>query len=190
MTKLIGGGPAFLLAMSCAAAMTQDHGHGNPERQKLLGTEIKDFSLTDSTGKAFQLSSLRRTEKNKGTMAVLTFWCTTCVSCREIEKDFNRRAREYKEKGALFLMVDSNAPETVEQVSGFLKKNELSFPVLMDSESEIARYFGATRTTTTAVIDAEGRLRYYGGYGNSVVNAVEDLLVGKGVAVPESQASG
>jgi len=180
---------ALVLVMSCAA-MAQDGGHGDAERQQLLGKEIKDFLLKDSAAKSFQLSALRRTEKTQGTIAVLTFWCTTCVSCREIEKNFDKKSREYKEQGVLFLMVDSNAPETADQVNAFLRKNELGFTVLMDSESELARYFGATRTTTTAVIDADGRLRYYGGYGKRVSDALDDLLAGKDVAVPESQANG
>jgi len=185
---------AFLVLVISSRVMAQSHhgdgghqrrDHGQPEgAQSRLGEEIKDFSLTDNTGKVFQL-----TERSKGTLVVLTFWCTTCMSCRQMEKEFDKKAKEYKDKGALFLMVASNSTENADQVNRFLKKNELSFPVLMDSESKIAQYFGSTLTTTTAVIDTHGRLRYYGAFSKAD-EAVRDLIAGKDVAVPESRPSG
>lgn len=191
MKRLIGFGTAIVVLSLSRVATAQDHDHS--ERQEgetpRLGAEVKDFALKDNTGEAFRLGTLRRTEKSKGTIAVLTFWCTTCVSCRQMEKDFDKKAREYKGKGVLYTMVASNSAESADQVNRFQEKNELSFPVLMDSESEIAWYFGATRTTTTAVIDAGGRLRYYGDYTNAE-DAVRDLMVGKEVAVAESRPNG
>jgi len=205
MKSLIGLGTAFLLAMS-GAVMAQGHGndghqgqdHGGGGRQcqgqtepgkSRVGEEVKDFTFTDNSGKSIRLGSLRRTEESKGSIAVLTFWCTTCMSCRQMEKDFAKKAKEYKEKGVLFFMVASNSTESVESVNRFLERNELSFPVLMDANSELAWYFGATLTTTTAVIDMKGRLRYYGGFGKAE-DAIRDLLADKDVAVPESRGSG
>lgn len=195
-------GTALLVLTLSGAAMAQGHdhrGHGDHERGgcdrpdegegPAVGEEIEDFTLNDNSGKAFQLKALRRKEKTKGTIALLTFWCTTCMSCRQMEKEFDKKAAEYKEKGVHFAMIASNSTETAEQVNRFLKKNDLSFPVLMDPESEVARYFGALVTTTTAVIDAEGRLRYYGVFGKAEA-AVRDLLSGKEVAVPETRPAG
>lgn len=164
------------------------HGAGN-QRQELLGEEVRDFAVTDNTGEAFRLGTLRRTEVSRGKIAVLTFWCTTCSSCRRIEKDFDERAKDYEAQGVLFLMVDSNYTDNAEHVNQFLEEKELGFRVLMDPESEIARYFGAKLTTTTAVIDAEGRIRYYGGFGGAE-DAVRNLMAGEDVAVPESPGGG
>ena len=86
-------------------------------------------------------------------------------------------------------MVDSNYTDNAQRVNQFLEGKDLSFRVLMDPESEIARYFGATLTTTTAVIDARGRLRYYGDFRRSE-DAVRSLMAGKDVAVPENPGGG
>jgi thiol-disulfide isomerase/thioredoxin len=145
--------------------------------------------VTDNTGKAFRLGTLRRSDESTGKIAVLTFWCTTCHSCRSIERSFDEKAKVYEGQGALFLAVDSNFTDSAQRVNRFLEQHELSFPVLMDSESEIARYFGAKLTTTTAVIDADGRLRYYGGFGGAEA-AVRNLMAGEEVAVPESPGGG
>jgi peroxiredoxin len=208
MRNLIGLGPAFLaLAISASALGQGHHGperghHGEGDHQEgptrdrhaagarpRVGTEVEDFAVTDNTGKAFRLGTLRRTEASLGKIAVLTFWCTTCGSCRQIEKAFDKKAKEYKGDRVQFFMVDSNFTDSVQRVNRFLEKNDLSFPVLMDSESRIARYFGTKLTTTTAVIDAEGRIRYYGGFGKAE-DAVRNLLAGKDVLVPESPTSG
>jgi len=168
------------------------HGPGaqRQERaQRRLGDEVRDFTVTESTGKAFRLGTLRRSEESTGKIAVLTFWCTTCHSCRGIERGFDEKAKEYQREGVLFLAVDSNFTDNAQRVNRFLEEKKLSFPVLMDSESEIARYFGAKLTTTTAVIDADGRLRYYGGLAGAEV-AVRNLMAGEEVAVPESPGGG
>ena len=168
------------------------HGSGDQRQergQRRLGEEVRDFTVTDNTGKTFRLGTLRRTEESAGKIAVLTFWCTTCHSCRGIERGFDEKAKEYLGQGVLFLAVDSNFTDNPKRVNRFLEQNELGFPVLMDSESEIARYFGARLTTTTAVIDADGRLRYYGGFQGADA-AVRNLMAGEEVAVPEGPGGG
>lgn len=165
------------------------HGVDDPLVERRIGEVIGDFAVRDSTGEPFQLSSLRRTGKSKGEIAVLTFWCTTCSSCRRIEKDFDEKAKEYEAQDAVFLMVDSNYTDSPQRVNQFRDDKELGFRVLMDPESEIARYFGAKLTTTTAVLDAEGRLRYYGAFAGAE-NAVRSLMAGEDVAVPLNPGSG
>lgn len=166
------------------------HEHGAEADPKVRpGSEVENFALVDHAGNAFELKALRRTEANNGGIAVLTFWCTTCASCRQIERTFDQKAKEYQDRGVRFFMVDSNHTDTAQQVNRFLTVNELSFPVLMDSESKVARQFGATLTTTTAVIDTDGRLRYYGGF-RKAEDAIRDLLAGQDVEVPQSSGSG
>jgi peroxiredoxin/Spy/CpxP family protein refolding chaperone len=168
-----------------------DHGRAEaPECEgPRRGEEVKDFAGADSAGKPFRLASLRATEESKGKIVVLTFWCTICHSCRAIDSDFDRMAAEYKGRGVQFLAVASNYMESAERVNELVEENELSFPVLMDSQSRIARYFDAEATTTTAVIDAEGRLRYYGRFPEAEA-AVRNLLAGEEVAIPETPPMG
>lgn len=157
-----------------------------PAAQKpRIGETIQAFMAADSAGRAVQLGG----SENAGELTVLTFWCATCGSCRMIDADFDRRAKEHAEKGVRFLAVDSTHGGTPEPVQAFLERSKLSFPVLVDAKSELALYFGARLTTTTAVIDAQGRLRYYGGYDGAEA-ALQSLLAGEEVAVTESPGSG
>jgi peroxiredoxin len=86
-------------------------------------------------------------------------------------------------------MVDSNVHDDAERVNAFLAQRGLGFRVLMDEGSALARTWGTTRTTTSAVIDAEGRVRYYGAYQGAEA-AVRNLLAGDPVAVPTAPGGG
>jgi peroxiredoxin len=162
------------------------HGGGTLRRP---GEEVRDFTVTNMTGATFRLGSLRRTADTPGKIVVLTFWCTTCHSCRDMEREFDAKAKAYAAEGARFLMVASNYTDSSDRVNQFLQAKGLGFTVLLDPEGEIADYFGATLTTTTAVIDVEGRLRYYGDFGGAPA-AVRNLIAGEKVAVPERPADG
>lgn len=157
--------------------------------QPQSGSEVVLPAMKDSAGEEFRLELLRGGEGREGRIIVLTIWCTTCHSCRAIEHDFDTKAKEYEAKGVRFLMVASSYTDTPELVNQFLAKRGLGFTVLMDAESDVPRYFGAKTTTTTAVIDAAGRLRYYGGFPKAE-DAVRNLLAGEDVAVPETHGFG
>ena len=174
----------FVVTMLAGAAWAQER----PAATR-LGEPVEDFAVTPSTGEAFRLQSLRRTAEEPGKIVVLTFWCTTCGSCRRIEREFEIEAKEYAGKGVEYFMVDSNGADGAEVVNRFLAEQDLDVRVLLDGSGEIARWFGARLTTTTAVIDPEGRLRYYGGFGGAE-DAVKNLLEGQDVALPEKRGFG
>jgi len=51
--------------------------------------------------------------------------------------------------------------ETVESADSFIKKNEYSFPVFYDTQSEAANTYGAYSLPTTFFIDANGYVITY-----------------------------
>ncbi|MEO6711046.1 MAG: TlpA disulfide reductase family protein [Planctomycetota bacterium] len=154
-----------------------------------LGMQVDLPVVKDNKGTEIRLETLRSNETRAGKIVVLTLWCTTCQSCRVIEHDFDEKAKEYEDKGVLFVMVASSYTDSPASVNQFQAKRELGFQVLMDPESEYARYFGTKLTTTTAVIDQQGRLRYFGGFPKAE-DAVKNLLAGEAVAVPETRGFG
>jgi hypothetical protein len=98
------------------------------------------------------------------------------------------QAREYADRGVHFVMVDSSYTDGPDTVNQFLAQRELSFPVLMDPESAYARYFDTKLTTTMAVIDERGRLRYFGGFPKAE-DAVKNLLAARNSLFPRPAAS-
>jgi thiol-disulfide isomerase/thioredoxin len=150
---------------------------------------VPDFSVRALDGKTIKLSELRKDQRQtrKG-VVVLSFWCSTCHSCRRVEPHLDRLARDYKGQAAV-IALDANAGETAGRVAAFAKEKGLTLPILLDAAGRTADLFGTEVTTTTVVIDGNGVLRYCGRFwqGEAGLKAV---LAGKEVAVKTTPHDG
>lgn len=168
------------------------HAVGTQNAARLVvGEKVPDFSVTDLAGKTWNLSDLqKRTESG---VVSLTFWCTTCHSCRMMDARFQKLASELKDK-ATVLGVDANAADTAKKVEDFIRDKKFSVPVFLDTEGKAADLFGVSLTTTTVVIDKASVLRYFGQFGGEenpfAANALRAVLEGKDVTVRETTPSG
>jgi thiol-disulfide isomerase/thioredoxin len=161
--------------------------------QIAVGDRVPDFSVRTLDGKTVRLSELRKDKKRtrKGVI-VLTFWCSTCQSCRRVEQHLDKLARDYKGQAAV-IALDANAGETAERVAAFARKKGLALPIVLDPSGGTADLFGTDVTTTTVVIDGKGVLRYCGRFGQGGGGAGEALkavLAGKEVAVKTTPHDG
>ncbi len=138
-----------------------------------VGDKVPEISLTDLDGKKLTLGELhKRTPQGA---VVLSFWCSFCDSCREVEGSLDKLAKEYEGK-AVVLALDASAGETAEKVRKFAQKNKLSMPIALDPTGHSADLFGTKVTTTTVVIDGNGSLRYCGRFSDANRNYAEEAL--------------
>src|SRR5262249_49841770 len=156
--------------------------------QVAVGEKVPDFSLRDLDGRAVKFSELQKDAKRvtKGAL-VLSFWCSTCSSCRHVEPHLDKLAKDYQGQ-ALVLALDANAGQTPEHVSAFAKEKGLSLPIFLNADGRAADIFGTEVTTTTVVIDGDGVLRYCGRFREGdrhayAEDAVKAVLAGKEVAL-------
>jgi peroxiredoxin len=91
----------------------------------------------------------------------LTFWCSFCPSCRQVEQDLNALAEKYQGR-AVVAALDASAEETAAQCRKVAEEKGLTLPILLDGGGRSADLFGTRTTTTTVVIDQDGALRYCG----------------------------
>ena len=123
-------------------------------KRLVVGENVSDFEITDLSGKVVKLSGQeKRTESG---VVRLTFWCTTCHSCRMMDALIQKLAAEWKDK-ATIVGIDANVADTAAKVEDFIRAKRFSVPVLLDPESKAAELFGIRLTTTTLVIDRAGR---------------------------------
>ena len=142
----------------------------------VIGQATPDFAMKTLTGKTVKLRELASDKKNNSSgITVLTFWCSFCGSCRRVEYPLNRLATKYRGKVAI-MAVDSSVGESGSDVAAFLKEKKLTMPVMMDTTGRVADLFGAKMTTTTVIIDAQGKLRYFGQFKQGQTNLVEDAI--------------
>lgn len=162
--------------------------------QVKVGDSVPDFSVQTLDGKSVKLSELQKDERwTKNGVVVLSFWCTTCHSCRDVDHLLAKLSKDYGGQAAVFAL-GANADETAEGVAAFLKKNGLGLPTILDPSGNTADLFGIRRTTTTVVIDGNGKLRYCGQFrqkgGGSAEEALKAVLAGEEVAVKTTPHNG
>ncbi|HEX2254217.1 MAG TPA: TlpA disulfide reductase family protein [Thermoanaerobaculia bacterium] len=142
--KEIGGVALFslLLLVSCGAGGTR----GTAERPQ------------------FQLASLDGAKLGPadyaGHVVLLDFWATWCVPCHAQAEVLKEVWPEVADRQVQFLAVDvSERRQTVED---FVAENPFPYPVLLDTESEVADRLGVVSLPTLIVLDREGKVAFTG----------------------------
>lgn len=124
---------------------------GAPDAIK-VGTELSDFTLTDATGNEVSLSSLTGDGP-----AVLTWyrgaWCPFCnMALHTYQEELVPRLSEF---GATMAAI---TPQTPDASLTTVEKHGLSFPVLTDVGSKVAREVGIAFQPPADVLGAQQAL--------------------------------
>lgn len=116
------------------------------------GNLAPDFTLYSLEGKEVSLSD------SKGKVTFINFWTTWCPPCKEEMPDMQEFYEEDAKKfDAEILAVNLTTNESSSQVvKDFASKNNLTFPILMDTEGQQMETFATITIPTTYVIDKNG----------------------------------
>jgi thiol-disulfide isomerase/thioredoxin len=115
--------------------------------------QSKDFTLKTPEGRSLTLSGL------KGKVVFLNFWATWCGPCRVEMPGMEALYRRYREEGLEFVAVDIMEKDT--QVRDFLKSNNYSFPVLLDSSGSVSNSYGIQAVPSTYILDRDGKIIFF-----------------------------
>jgi peroxiredoxin len=148
---------AALLLGSVAACGAGGSGAGaaSPTGGTLTtGTAATDFAARDIDGKTVRLSDYL------GKQAILLdFWSTFCEPCLAEMPHLRKLYESQKAKGFIVLAISMDGPETVAEVPSFAKRNNMSFPVLLDEDSHIVSIYNPKKSAPLSVlIDKQGRV--------------------------------
>jgi peroxiredoxin len=132
-----------------------------------------DFTLPLLNGTNQKLSDL------KGKVVFLNFWATWCPPCRQEMPSMETLFQRFKGQGLEILAVDCQ--EESGDVSAFMSRNKLNFPVALDKPGAVCGDYGISAIPTTYIIDRSGKiiLRVVGGriWDNpKIIAAFETLL--------------
>jgi cytochrome c biogenesis protein CcmG/thiol:disulfide interchange protein DsbE len=117
-----------------------------------------DFTLKDLDGNDFSFAS------TKGNVVILDFWATWCPPCRKGIPEFQALYEEYRKMGVEIVGVALDTGG-VEVVKPFVKKNGVTYPVVIGDRGVVAAYGGIRGIPTTFVIDRKGKIiQKYVGY--------------------------
>ena len=127
-----------------------------------FGNKAVSFKLKSTEGKIISLEDLRG--KN-GTL--IMFICNHCPYVKAITKDIVEDCNELKKLGINSIAISSNDPtnypeDSFENMIEFAKKNEFSFPYLIDETQEIAKAYDAVCTPDFFGYNKDLELQYRG----------------------------
>ena len=110
------------------------------------------FTLRDIDGKAHTLAEYR------GKVVLVNFWATWCPPCRAEMPSIERLYTSMKGKPFVVLAIDQG--ESDDNVFAYMGQlnPQPTFPVLLDSKSDVAHAFGVMGIPSTYLIDAQGRI--------------------------------
>ncbi len=162
-------------------------GEKAPSFENLKGTDEKEYSLS--------------TFQDKG-IVVLVFIANRCPTARVYTDRLKAIQTEYGKKGVQLVAINSDnqyffSPESFTKMIEIASEREFNFPYLKDEDQSVAKKYGALVTLHAFVLDKNRRVRYRGRIDDSrdpasvtvtdLRNALDDLLAGKDVRVPETR---
>jgi thiol-disulfide isomerase/thioredoxin len=95
----------------------------------------------------------------RGRVVVVNFWATWCYPCKE-ELPSLQRLRS-KLAGRRFEVLTVNFGEFPQKITQYLERENISLPVLLDTQKDAARDWKVGGLPMTFLVDAKGRVRYW-----------------------------
>ena len=140
---------AALAGLARAAAVA----HAEQPLREWSGKPTPPLALKDLSGKSVDLHALR------GRVVLVNFWATWCEPCIAEMPSIARLRGKLAAKPFDVLAV--NYGESAAKIRGFLEKEKLDIPVLLDPDQKAADDWGAKGLPMTFLVDAGGRVRYW-----------------------------
>jgi peroxiredoxin len=142
-----------------------------------VGREAPDFTLEDLDGDWVSLQDL----VGDGPV-LISFWATWCRPCLEELRELQQLYEEYEPRGLTMLGISTDSERSIAKVKPWVRSKGYNFPVLLDTNSDVARLYYAQNIPYTVIIDSAGSIVYtHMGYrkGDELeVQKVIDRLLG------------
>jgi len=139
----------LLLGLLVATGLSACNKHSGLQ----VGDPAPVVMLTDFSGKSVTLP-----EAFKGKVVLVRFWSLDCGFCdKEMLLTLESFYQKYKDRGFIPVAInESRVDKTDERLKKFA---HLTYPMLVDEYSLVAKRFGVIGLPTTFIIDEEGIVR-------------------------------
>jgi len=122
-----------------------------PRRANQVGAPVPNFTVRDLSGKSVTSNDLR------GKVAVLDFWASWCMPCREELPLLQEVAAEFTRSDVAFLAISVDL-ESAAEVKDFLKNNKIRLPGFLDVHGSASEAFEVSALPTLIIINKQGRI--------------------------------
>ena len=187
---------ATVVALSC---LTLAGKSARAESTSLLGSKMGDFTLRSHHGRQWTLGEFGDRE-----LVVITFLGTECPLAKLYGRRLAELSEKYVDRGVAFIGVNANSQDSMTELTAYANRHKIEFPLLKDTGNQVADVIGAQRTPEVFVLDKSRTVRYHGriddqyavgvsrdkGNREDLAEAIDELLAGKSVSVPETEVVG
>jgi peroxiredoxin len=157
--------------------------------------KMDNFILNDYNGVPHSLA-----QYHSSPAVVLIFISTKCPVSNAYNERMVSLYKEYSPRGVVFLGINANSQENVNDIKAHAQEHGFLFPVLKDKDNIIADKLNASVTPEVFVCDSSRTVLYHGRIDDSrreadissrdLHSALDAILSGKPVAVAETKAFG
>jgi peroxiredoxin len=162
-----------------------------------IGSHAPDFNLPGIDGKEYSLNSFA--DKNA---LIIIFSCNHCPYVQAYEERMKQIQDDYQKKGVTVIAINSNEDvnypdDSFENMKKRADEQNFNFLYLRDEDQLVARAYDATHTPEIFLFDKERKLAFHGKIDDNwqepskvqnhyLRNALDELLEGKEISVPET----
>ena len=137
----------------------------------MVGSPAPDITLSDTTGNAVALSSLR------GKYVLIDFWASWCGPCRAENPNVVRMYNKYKDKG--FTIYSVSLDRTKAEWQRAIRNDKLPWTHVSDLkfwQSAAAQQYGVQAIPATFLLDKEGKIIAKNLRGEALEQKLEEVL--------------
>lgn len=91
---------------------------------------------------------------------LLSFWATWCKPCIEELNEYKKIYKQYEDQGFKMFAISVDDERTIAKVKPFIKSKNFDFPVLLDTNSDIARIYYAQSVPYSVILNEKGYIIY------------------------------
>jgi cytochrome c biogenesis protein CcmG, thiol:disulfide interchange protein DsbE len=117
------------------------------------GDRPKAVTLADLTGATVSLP-----EAYTGKVVIVHFWASWCPPCLKEIDALEALFGQYRERG--LVPVSVNVGEAQARVVEALASRKVTYPILLDADSAVARPYGVTGIPTTFILERNGTIQF------------------------------
>lgn len=133
-------------------------------------TELPSVGEVNRPAPDFSLPALMSTEDvqlraYQGNVVLVNFWGTWCEPCKRETPALQTAYEQLRDQGLMVVGINLTQDELVqgnteEDIQAFVQQYNVTYPIALDTEGEVAKAFRVYPLPTSYFIDTQGNIRY------------------------------
>ncbi len=118
------------------------------QQKDIVSGQAPMFSTTTLDGEYITSRDYR------GEPLLIHFWATWCPVCRFEQDTIQAIAQDWP------VVTVATQSGGIDEISAYLDEHDLDFPVIIDSDGDMASRYGIAGVPTSFILDSEGEIRF------------------------------